>query len=638
MTFLDRLESVPPNDAVALLSDRFVQNKNFFSERLPNLAVFLNRKTKDYELSISASGINIQNVHNKEYIYPVREGKSLIFDASKDISSNPSTSPIWHRHINNNVIGEESTERVPVTGDIVNKIVRRVSKDPDFKKKKIHFSGKKQLPATVFLGISAGLHIEYILEKYETLHSVLIYEPNVDLFILSCYFIDYAKLYEKTSEFSCYIVVSGFIPVNAVKDFFASRLITNSFIRFEYYGYRDRYIEDAIKVVSEASRTSSRGWGTYEDESIGLNNKLEWINPEKPQYPFLQGVKKIGAPICVVGNGPSLNFLIGFLKENQSKMIILSAGTALAPLKRNGIEPDFHIEIERMDHVKEWLNDAGLGDTPLVAADIAHETTLDTSKETYMFVRTASAAEDLYKPKFVLDYANPLVGNAAFALALNFSNEIYLCGLDMGFKKDAKIHAEGSKYDELEDRSAESLPTRGNFSKDIYTNSLFSLSRVAMEEAIRHNLGVQVYNLSDGVYIDGTKPLQHQKAELGIIYKEKTATEIKSSFSKEDFFGSLENNYQEELKQFKRDILTILHMPKVTDKTLLFKTIDYCFYATTIQRKNNKVTGTLLSGSLWHILNSLFVMLSHVDRDDVDTLYKEIVTIIENEFKRFSIG
>ncbi|MCV6607345.1 MAG: DUF115 domain-containing protein [Campylobacterales bacterium] len=638
MNFLDKLENAQPKEAVALLSERFSQNKLFFQKNLPNLVQFLDTPTKKYDLNISSAGINIQNKENGEFVYPVIDGQSTIFSASKELAESPAYNSTWHRFANNNIIDEEDIDRVPITGDIVNKIIRRIKEDEDFKEGKLQFSGYKQLPATLFLGISGGLHVEYLLHKYEILHSVLLYEPDTDLFTLSCYFLDYSLLYEKTNEFSCYVVVKGFIPNDVVKDFYASRLISNTFIRFEHYAYRDKYIDDAIQISEEASKTSMRGWGTYEDEVIGVNNKLNWLDPKNPKYPFLSQKKDIGAPIAVVGNGPSLNFLLPFLKENQDNLIILSSGTALSPLKKNGIEPDFQVEIERMDHVKAWLEDAGLEKTPLIGADIIHETTLDTSKETYLFIRTAAAAQEIYSPKFSLDMANPLVGNAGTALALNFSKEVYLCGLDMGFKEDSKQHAKGSKYDDMDDKSVEKIPTRGNLSTNIYTNSLFSLSKISMEYLIHNEKDCQVFNLSDGAYVNGTIPKEFQDIKLKKIDKEKAVKEIKSAFTKEGFFNSYERNFEDELNQFKNDILHILKMAKITDKTMLFKTIDFAFYGTTIQRRSNPVTGTLLSGSFWHILNTIFVMLIHIDRDDVDDLYMDIMKILENQLDRYIIG
>ena len=67
----------------------------------------------------------------------------------------------------------------------------------------------------------------------------------------------------------------------------------------------------------------------------------------------------------MVGNGPSLDLLLDFLKENEKNCIIFSCGTALKPLKTHGVKVDFQIEVERIDYLKEVLENAPLEDTPL---------------------------------------------------------------------------------------------------------------------------------------------------------------------------------------------------------------------------------------------------------------------------------
>ena len=45
-------------------------------------------------------------------------------------------------------------------------------------------------------------------------------------------------------------------------------------------------------------------------------------------------------------------------------MILFSCGTALKPLLKAGVTPDFQIEIDRHDYLDEVLKDAPLGEIP----------------------------------------------------------------------------------------------------------------------------------------------------------------------------------------------------------------------------------------------------------------------------------
>ena len=53
-------------------------------------------------------------------------------------------------------------------------------------------------------------------------------------------------------------------------------------------------------------------------------------------------------PVFVVGNGPSLDSSLAFLKKNSDDIIIISCGTAIRALLKNNIKPDLHIEMERI--------------------------------------------------------------------------------------------------------------------------------------------------------------------------------------------------------------------------------------------------------------------------------------------------
>ena len=52
-------------------------------------------------------------------------------------------------------------------------------------------------------------------------------------------------------------------------------------------------------------------------------------------------------PAIIVGNGPSLDKEIDFLRKNQDNFVIFCSGSALKPLYKAGITPDFQVEIER---------------------------------------------------------------------------------------------------------------------------------------------------------------------------------------------------------------------------------------------------------------------------------------------------
>lgn len=611
------------------------KNKSFFTSHIPSYLPLINATTKNYSISIDESGLNIINADG-EVVYDIVNGFSTIFDTNAQIAQNPINNNNWHKIYIDTLIGEQELDRVPITGKIAQRIKNTVSKASSFQKGLIDFDAHEQMPTTIIYGLLSGLFLEELINKYEHFHSLFIYEPHEELFTLSCYFVDYESLFNKTNQESFYIVIRGKLNPQIVKDFFGTRLITTTYFRLEYSAYAHPLIDDAKNLVDEISKTSTRGWGTYEDEIIGVQNKLSWCDGSSPKYPILTQKIQTPMPICVVGNGPSLNENLEFLRQNAKKFIIFSAGSTLKVLKKHHIEPDFHVEIERMDHVKDWLKDANLGDTQLIAADVVHPSTLEVAKNPFVFIRGASCAQNMFSPKLSVDFANPLVGNACLALAMNFTNEIYLLGMDMGFKQDGKKHAKGSLYDTMDDKSEEFLPTRGNFSSNVYTNSLFSLSKIGMESLIK-NQDVGVYNLSDGVFIQGAKPLHPSKLHLKNNDKNQAIKDIKACFVQENVFASKNEDYNKHLRIYKKELFELLLSKQIKTKKDLFRIIDFAFFFTAMKRRDESVSGTLVCGSMWHILNSLFVNLLQIDTKDLQKSFTLVIKEIEKDFKEFTL-
>lgn len=622
MDFLTALETLPANEVLPLLQERFQANVRFFEKELPHLAPLLKQKTTDYHLYIDSRGLNIAS-KDGTLVYPVENGRSTLISASKLLAANLPKNPVCRKILNQKGIVRYDEPTIPITSMIANNILDRFAQDDAFDNNTIFFGETGVLPTTSLLGIMSGLQLEYMRQEYPYIHMLFIYEPIPDFFHISCHFVDYRALFDHLNNDRLYLFVKGHLSLHAVKKFYAANMVTNNYLRFEISTYSDKRIEDAKAVFYNIQRQNTRGWGTLDDEMVGLKNRMLNVDPKNPKYPMLAKSVDAGMPICIVGNGPSLNGLLPFIKANHDKMIIISAGTALKPLKGYGIEPDFQVEIERRDHVAGVLADAPLGKTTLIAADVVDPTTLEASEESLLFIRSASTSTTMNKPRKYLDYASPVVGNAALSLALELGSELLLCGVDVGFKEDGKQHASGSFYDKHKDTSDEMIPTRGNFSADIYTNSLFSLSREMYELAIASQKGVTVYNLSDGAFIHGTTPKRAEEISLPAGDKHKAAALLKTAFTKEDLFNDFDTDYNTLLETYVGRFFGLMESKPVTTRRELFEVIDRAYRETIRQNEEENVTGILLSGTLNHILNALFMASMHIQKEDIGDVFAD---------------
>ncbi|MFW6307187.1 MAG: 6-hydroxymethylpterin diphosphokinase MptE-like protein [Campylobacterales bacterium] len=479
MDFLQVIENGTCEECERALAKRLELNSSFFKKHYKKVYPLLTREPSNYQLYVGEDGINIYNLVNKNFVYPKKEGKHTFVDISKQFATNPLNNPLWRLSNNDIYINKMEIEKFEQSGAIQNRVVEMGLRNEDLHKGILHLPSN-MLPVTSLFGLGGGLYLEYLQNSFEYIHSLLVFEESYDFFRISCCFVDYPALFKRMGSESLYFFVEDIIDRKLIKSFFTKRRLTSNYIRLELTLYSTPKIEEVKKIVRLEQYSNSRGWGTYEDEMIGVRNSKRnmSIKDGKLKYPTLAHPKKLNYPICVVGNGTSLDDLIPFLQKNKNSMIIISCGTALKPLRNNGIKPDFQLEIERLPFLKKILKDSEIEDIPIIGANIVDSSTLEASKEAYVFMRGSSAPTYLKKPKFTLEHSYPFVGNAGLAFALEFASPIYLVGLDMGYKKGRSKHAKNSFYgDEDNLLPKDAVETKGNLSDDIYSTPLFSLSR-----------------------------------------------------------------------------------------------------------------------------------------------------------------
>ena len=545
----------------------FEKNLKFFYENLPQY----------YKLITSIKNRNflIKNdnlYHNNAPVYPDSISKD-----SRLIASNPLNNPLWQKEffINPQKWDEEKFYK---TGKIINSFLKEKSSysfDSDF------------LPTTMLFGLLSGAHLELLQNRYH-FQSLFVYEPNPEFFAISAYFVDYEKLYKKLDK-RLFLWIGGEIDYFAIEKFFYERIVTSSFLNIYYKAYEHPLINDAISKFSNIQASKLRGWGTYEDEIIGINNHKKNIN----RYPLLSKKLKTKAPFCVIANGKSLENSIEFIKKNEGSMVLVSVGTALKPLLKHGIQPDFHIEQERIEILPEVLKDT----LPefngyFVGASVVREEVFKMAKKPLMFIREAFSLEECYPS---LLGSSPIVGNAGFAFAANFTDTIYLCGMDLGFKIGEKKHASGSFYDSTDDVAKDGIKIKGNFGNFVYTDSLYLSSKDKIEKMIKL-LNLKVYNLSDGAYIEGSTPLK----DADLPKTDKEIEKILTAFSDKKF-SPCEVNLKPLVNAVKKAILL-----NISNQKELTGAVDFIEDLIKEYAKIDKKAFTLIKGSLFHILINFY--------------------------------
>jgi len=227
-------------------------------------------------------------------------------------------------------------------------------------------------------------------------------------------------------------------------------------------------------------------------------------------------------PLFIVGSGPSLEQEIDFIKSGHERAVVLSIGSALRPLLSQDFKPDLHIELENTDNIAMAVcataDEFDVSGITLFAASTVMRSLASRFDSVGLFFREASSATKIFGQGFrELAPTGPTVANAATVAAIRLGfREIYLIGVDMGSKVEGQYHADGTVFSTgvlPESRSAQDrLP--GNLGGTSSGEAILNWSRSILEATLRAAPYTKVYNLSDGVRIQGATPCVSRAVEL----------------------------------------------------------------------------------------------------------------------------
>ncbi|MCH2058705.1 MAG: DUF115 domain-containing protein [Thalassotalea sp.] len=391
----------------------------------------------------------------------------------------------------------------------------------------------ESFPTLMNFGVGLGYHIPELLGRSKFKY-VFIIEPEIELFFGSLFCIDWAELIETLDEQGANLFLS--IGVS-YQDFFSD--ISNfsekvgafSLTRaFCYQHYPTEELNSLIESFKTKYFEFQVGFGFYNDALTGMAHQLRLL--EKNTFLYDRNVQHIDTasiPAVVIGNGPSLDHSIEFLKQHSDDLVIFACGTALGSLLKNGITPDFHVIVERplsqYEVLRKVLPVETYKELNLLSLNMLYPDIVDMYKWSGLAVKASEAGSDLLgiatysqKGNFYtsIPYTNPLVSNtgAAFAASLGF-NEVYFIGIDNGYADNGLHHSKHSFYhkpghEELNPYKNTNRILKGNFGGDVRSTDILSVSKTQLDKLVQKYRDITFYNVGDGAYIEGAIPLREQ--------------------------------------------------------------------------------------------------------------------------------
>ena len=391
------------------------------------------------------------------------------------------------------------------------------------------------LPDTVrsmiVFGIGSGYSFEQLVAK-RSVEKLFVCEPNRDFFYASLFAIDWAAILQNIDESGGRIYLNvGDDGTHLFRDLLRQFYSIGPYLLAETYlfqGYYNASLNLALMQLREQLQVVI-AMGEYFDHAyFGISHTLYSVRNEQRfltrQAPFTLTSEQRQTPIFMVGNGPSIDASIDTIKEYQDKAIIISCGTALQVLHRYGITPDFHAEIEQNRSTYDWAksiyDDEYLKNVDLMSCNGIHPDTAELYRNIFLAFKEGESSSistmDVCPLKFeVLQYAHPTVCNFATNLFLTLGFEqVYLFGVDMGFKDKRKHHSKKSGYylengEEIYDYAEKenvAIKVPGNFSDSVYTKHEFKVAKISLESLLS-KYKADCFNTADGAKIIGTKAL-----------------------------------------------------------------------------------------------------------------------------------
>jgi hypothetical protein len=371
----------------------------------------------------------------------------------------------------------------------------------------------------IVFGLGLGHHIAQLVRETKP-RWLIIVEPLVELLESSFHVVDWEALVADFKERGGSIHISIETDpdriINAISNVVLSKGVPYADGSWVYTHYPFWAFSEARDRLHEAMEFAFINRGFYEDELVMMRNAV--ANYAKHSFWLLEGRPKLRRPelAVIVGAGPSLDESIETLRSIRDRVVLFSAGTALRPLLRHGIVPDFHCELENVAAVYDVLSEAAkVGDISqitLMAAETVDPSLPTLFRDTVFYFRdSVSPTQILGRKHAEITGSGPTCVNTALMMAtfLGFTDFVFF-GTDCGTRPGSLRHAKGSVYEvgaykAGNNPQAHRIKVEGNFGGTVDTEIIYNACRIMLGDGIKY-FGHNVINCSDGALIEHTLP------------------------------------------------------------------------------------------------------------------------------------
>jgi len=411
---------------------------------------------------------------------------------------------------------------------------------------------KKNKPSKVLCFGSAVGSLIQALSNLESLKILCVIEQELELFKYSLLFVDYEQIASKKI-----LLLAIDLDDAGVVDTF--KAFQQNFVSYNYstkFIFLKNHFRKYIDVLTrEYLRTNFFELSFEHYLSIHTNAYHNLLT--HPVIDFHRTKVDISRPVLLIMSGPSLDLNIDFIKKSVNKFIIVAVGSSLLPLFRKNIKADICFSMdgkkrkieEFQDVSKEYLNKV-----IFIASEIT-----DPKISSYI------------KPNICYGKNKRTVGHYALGMLSEWGfKNIYTIGNDVCVSEDGKEYINNLPFKKrleavsknTNDYSYEkTMSIKGNF-RPIVQSKMKFLSYISTYEQMKttYFFDKNIYNLSDGAYIDGMTPFYSEDIDLSSMQdiNKKEIINIKYSLPKEQDIFSFDIDVN--IQKIKKLILSVKAM------------------------------------------------------------------------------
>ena len=299
----------------------------------------------------------------------------------------------------------------------------------------------------------------------------------------------------------------------------------NNKIRFELASEKDFYlIEEVLNIFlqeNEINYPFSEYLISYIRGITYIKNNYNLLKLNT-SYSILKGHR-----ILFLGGGLSFEKEIDFIIRNKNNFLIVCVAAVLKILEKYDIVPIIIITSDSSNVIKEQflVNDKYYTNSIILASNKTDENVIRLFSKENVFLFNDSL--ELFNDTGVNTGVN--VGNIGYSILLKLGvDSIYLLGfdacIDQNSKKSHSTKIETTEYKSFdlfkeEKVSSEThlIKVKGNFRSFVYTTNHFK-GMIDSFVKMKNDFNVNAYNLSDGAFLDGIKPLKPSNLSFNSLY------------------------------------------------------------------------------------------------------------------------